>query len=90
MTQSQSPFRLLAKTYSHHLLTREQYVQIRTQLLKKLQIQGIVTEEDLKIMTDAAFGKSKPNIEKTYTYVDWIIITLGLIAAVVLAFVLYD
>ncbi len=90
MTQSRSPFRLLSKTYSNQILTRDQYVLIRTHLLKKLQSDGSVTEEDLKKMTDIAQGKSTEDVEKSYSSSDWMVISLGLIAAIVLAFVLYN
>lgn len=90
MTQSQSPFRLLAKTYSNQLLTRDQYVQIRTQLLKLLQSKGSVTEDDLRKLTNFAQGKSTPKVEKSYSSSDWIIIVLGLFAALVLGFILYN
>lgn len=90
MKQSDSPFRLLAKTYSNQLVTRDQYVSIRTQLLKELQSKGHVTEDDLRKLTDIDDGKPDPSVEKTYSSSDWIIITLGLIAAIVLGFVLYN
>lgn len=90
MAESQSPLRLLAKTYSNQLLTRDQYVQIRTKLLKLLQKNGTVTEDDLRKLTNLAQGKSTPKVEKTYSSSDWIIIVLGLLAALVLGFVLYN
>ena len=42
-----SPFRLLAKTYENDLISRAQYVEIRAQLLKKLQARGKVKRSDL-------------------------------------------
>ena len=84
-----SPFRLLSKTYDNQMLTREQYVSIRAQLLKKLQQQGQVTDEDLKNFTDIIHGKKSPHVEKSYSSFDWFIIGLGLVAAIVLGFVLY-
>ena len=84
-----SPFRLLSKTYANQMLTREQYVSIRAQLLKKLQRQGQVTEEDLKNFTDIIHGKKPPHVEKSYSSSDWLIISLGIVAAIVLGFVLY-
>ncbi len=90
MSDSTSPFRLLSKTYANHMLTREQYVQIRAQLLKKLQTRGKVCEEDLKNFTKITNGGVDPKVEKSYSSTDWIIIALGLAAAVVLGFVLYN
>lgn len=84
-----SPFRLLSKTYANQMLTREQYVSIRAQLLKKLQRQGQVTDEDLKNFTDIIHGKESPSVEKSYSSFDWFIIGLGLVAAIVLGYVLY-
>ena len=90
MSRSISPFRLLSKTYASHMLTREQYVLIRAQLLKKLQHQGKVTEDDLKNLTEITHGNIAPHVEKSYSPSDWIIIGLGLLAAIVLGFVLYS
>ncbi len=90
MSDSLSPFHLLTKTYANHMLTREQYVKIRGQLLKKLQNSGKVTEEDLKNFTDITYGNIAPQTEKSYSSSDWVIIFLGLIAAIVLGFILYN
>lgn len=90
MSQPQSPFRLLSRSYSNQVVTRDQYVLIRNQLLKKLQSEGNVTEEDLEKITNVACGKSTQDVEKKYSSYDWIIISLGVIAAIVLAFVLYN
>ena len=46
-----SPLRLLAKTYANELITREQYVEIRAHLLKRLEKKGKVTAADLKNFT---------------------------------------
>ncbi len=90
MPQPQSPFRTLSRFYSSQMLTRDQYLLIRTQLLKKLQSEGNVTEEDLKNITDNAYGKPTQEAKISYSPSDWIIISLGVIAAIVLAFVLYN
>ena len=89
MSQPLSPFRLLSKTYANQLLTREQYISIRAQLLSKLQRQGKIAEDDLKNFTDIIQGKKLPQVEKSYSSSDWVIIGLGLAAAIVLGFVLY-
>ena len=90
MTDQNSPFHLLSKTRSNQLLTREQYVKTRNELLKLLLKQGSVSEEDLKKLTEKVGDKSQPKVEKAYSSSDWVIIALGLIAALVLGFVLYD
>ena len=88
MIQQVSPLRLLAKTYANDLISREQYVEIRAQLLKRLENNGNVDEADLKNFT-ALQGSESPKVQKSYTSSDWIIIALGLAASAVLAFVLY-
>lgn len=91
MSQPISPFRLLSKTYASHILTRDQYVMIRAQLLKKLQRQGKINEQDLSKLIDAVHGNGNkaPQVEKSYAASDWIIIVLGLVAAIILGLVLY-
>ena len=89
MEQHGSPLRLLAKTYANELITREEYVEIRAQLLKKLQSKGRIDESDLKNFTAITQGSDTPRAKKSYSSSDWIIITLGLAASAALAFVLY-
>lgn len=89
MEQHLSPLRLLAKTYANDLISREQYVEIRAQLLKKLQNKGKIDDTDLKNFTAITQGNDTPKAQKSYTSSDWIIIALGLAASAVLAFVLY-
>jgi len=88
MSQQAYPLRLLAKTYANDLISREQYVEIRAQLLKRLENRGKVDESDLKNFT-ALQGSENPKIQRSYTSSDWIIIALGLAASAVLGFVLY-
>ncbi len=87
--QESSPLRLLAKTYANDLISREQYIEIRAQLLKRLQSKGIIDESDLNNFTAIAQGSEIPETRKSYTSSDWIIIGLGLAASAVLAWVLY-
>ncbi len=89
MSQQSSPIRLLAKTYANDLISRDQYIEIRAQLLKKLQTKGSIDESDLQNFTALTHSGDPPRAEKSYTSSDWIIIALGLAASVVLAFVLY-
>lgn len=89
MSQPGTPLRLLAKTYANDLISREQYVEIRAQLLKRLESKGRIDESDLQNFTAITQGSEVPKVHKSYTSSDWIIIALGLAASVVLAFVLY-
>ena len=89
MEQPVSPLRLLAKTYANDLISREQYVEIRAQLLKKLENKGRIDDSDLKNFTAITQGNETPRAQKSYTSSDWVIIALGLAASAVLAFVLY-
>ena len=56
MDTPDSPFRLLAKNYANELLTRNQYVMIRGQLLKKLQSKGNIDRADLNNFTQISQG----------------------------------
>jgi len=89
MEKQTSPLRLLAKTYANDLISREQYAEIRSQLLKRLETQGNIDESDLKNFTAITQNTESPKAERSYTPSDWIIIALGLAASVVLAYVLY-
>lgn len=89
MEREASPLRLLAKTYSNDLISREQYIEIRAQLLKRLQSKGSIDESDLNNFTAISQGSDTPRAQKSYTPSDWIIIALGLAASAVLAYVLY-
>ena len=85
-----SPFRYLAKTYANDLISREHYVLIRGQLLKKLQSKNFIRDDDLQnFIKLAQGGANKPRTEKSYSSTDWIIIALGIAASVALGIVLY-
>ena len=84
-----TPLRLLAKTYANELITREQYVEIRAHLLKRLEKKGTITDADLKNFTTLTQGPEPASEPRSYTSSDWLIIGMGLFAAAVLAFVLY-
>ena len=89
MDRHGSPLRILARTYANDLISREQYIEIRSQLLKKLQNRGRIDESDLKNFIAITQETEAPRASKSYTSSDWIIIALGLAASAVLAFVLY-
>ncbi len=84
-----TPLRMLAKTYANDLISREQYIEIRSQLLKRLESKGSIDDSDLKNFTALTQQSEAPKAQKSYTPSDWIIIALGLAASAVLAFVLY-
>lgn len=85
-----SPFRYLAKTYANDLISREHYVLVRAELLKRLQSKGFIGDDDLQNFIRLTQGNDQPKTERSYTSSDWIIIALGIAAAVVLGFVLYS
>ena len=89
MNLQNSPLRLLAKTFANDLISREQYIEIRAQLLMQLESTGQVDESDLKNFIAITQGSENPKVYRAYTSSDWIIIGLGLAASMVLAFVLY-
>jgi hypothetical protein len=81
--------RLLAKTYANDLIAREQYVEIRALLLKRLELKGKIDDADLKNFTTLTQGFEPAQPARSYSRSDWLIIGLGLAASAVLAFVLY-
>ena len=89
MTRPNSPLRLLAKTYANELMTREQYIESRAYLLKRLQANGSIDESDLKNITSMTNDEEVSAQPRSYTPSDWLIIGLGLAACAVLAYVLY-
>ena len=89
MKRPSSPLRMLAKTYANDLITREQYIEIRAQLLKRLESNGHISENELHNFTALTGGDDVTAQHRNYTSSDWLIIGLGLAASAVLAFVLY-
>ena len=90
MNQSESVFRHLAISYANALITRQQYVMIRSLLLRKLQSRGTIEDEDLENFSKIADSTDLPKTENSYTASDWIIIVLGIAASAVLGFILYS
>jgi hypothetical protein len=89
MDRHNSPLRMLAKTHANALITREQYIEIRARLLKKLETKGRIDESDLSNFTTLVQKSNNNKSQKNYGASDWIIIGLGLAASAVLAYVLY-
>ena len=90
MSHSDSAFRHLAITYANALISREQYVMIRSLLLKKLDTRGTIADDDLENFTRISEGTNLPKTEKSYTSSDWLIIILGIVASAALGFILYS
>jgi hypothetical protein len=82
--------RLLAKTYANDLVSREQYIEIRANLLKRLECTGKITDADLKQFTALIDGDKSPSAQHSYSKSDWLLIVLGLTASATLAFVLFS
>jgi len=89
MHQPVSPLRLLAKTYANDLISRQQYIEIRAHLLKRLESTGRITDADLKKFTALINGDESQDPQRSYTSSDWLLIGLGLAASAILAYVLY-
>ena len=89
MAPPNTPLRLLAKTYANELISREQYIEIRALLLKRLESNGKIDDADLKNFTTLTQGPEPVQPARSHTSSDWLIIGLGLAASAVLAFVLY-
>ena len=91
MTLSNTPLRLLVKSYANGLLDRKQYLEIRQQLLKKLSTQGKLTQDDLQNFLNIYMETGEqPSSTKKYSASDWVIIILGLCAAGALGVILYS
>lgn len=89
MEQPLSPLRLLAKSYSNNLISRESYLEVREQLLEKLQRTGKLDDADLQTVNTSIDKDRSPRCRKTYTKMDRIVIGLGLAASAILAYILY-
>ena len=89
MNHPGSPLRLLAKTYASDLITREQYIDIRAQMLKRLESSGKISESDMKNFMALTQSPETVSTHRSYTSSDWVVIALGVAASAVLGYVLY-
>jgi len=89
MKLDESPLRLLVKSYTSGLIDREQYLEVRQQLLKKLSNNGQITQEDVKNFHGIYQNTEAGNSLGNYSFSDWVIIILGLLAAAALGIILY-
>lgn len=90
MSENQdTPLRLLVKSYSNGLLNRDQYLKVRTELLRKLALQGSIGTDDLENFLKIYRDTDQPETGSSYSLSDWLIIILGIFAAGALAIILY-
>lgn len=91
MKIADTPLRLLVKSFGNGLLTREQYLKVREELLKKLSSNGVITHEDLENFLKIYQQEEDAQPTKSsYSASDWIIIVLGFVAAAVMVMILYS
>jgi len=87
MTLINTPLRLLVKSYANGLLDRQQYLEIRLQVLKKLASSGKISHDDLQNFMQIYQDTGNPKILNSYSVSDWLIIILGMFAASALAYI---
>ncbi len=93
MNIPKSPLRKLVKKYTNQIITREQYLDVRKDLLKKLSAQRTINQEDLdKFLSiqESAKPVTHNTLKNTYSISEWLIIGLGLLAATFLGYMLYS
>ena len=91
MSRSGTPFKTLSRTYASHIISRDQYIKIRGELLRKLQNGEKISNDNLRSFDELAeVTDVEPPPKQGYSSSDWVIIALGLLAALVLALILYN
>ena len=85
-----TPLRLLVKSYANGLLERDQYLDIRKKLLKKLSSEGHINHKAFQSLMKSYQDQGQISTLSSYSVSDWIIIVLGLMAAVTLGLFLYN
>ncbi len=92
MKLDNTPLRTLVKTFAGGIIDRNEYLDIRSRLLQKLEREGRITDSDLKRLMDAETSRDDdvPVATSKYTATDWILILLGLGAAIGLGIILYN
>ena len=88
MRMSNSPLRLLVKSYADNMLDRNHYLEIRKQLLNKLAETGEISHEELLELLEVHRKEQDVPLSERYSPSDWFIIALGLIAAAGLGMIL--
>ncbi len=90
MRLEESPLRILVKSYANGLLEREQYLEIRHQLLRILSHKGDISQQDLQKLLKQYEERDSASWISAYSASDWIIVALGLLAAAALGYILYS
>jgi hypothetical protein len=90
MTLSNTPLRLLVKSHVNGLVDRQQYLQVRKQLLKKLSSQSDLNPDDLANFLKIHLETDSNETSNSYSKFDWLIIALGLMAASALGYILFS
>lgn len=86
--EQNSPLRILVKSYENGLLDRDRYLDIRKKLLIQLSKTGHITHNDLKKYLN--FNDENISSYSSYTALDWLVIILGLLAALTLGIFLFS
>ncbi len=84
-----SPLRQLVKAHSDKLVSRDEYLHIRTLLMNKLEQTGEIRENDLENYLNLNKVSHKNLSIPRYNLSDILIAILGLCAAATLAYILY-
>ena len=90
MILSNTPLRMLVKSYTNGLLTRRQYLEIRKRLLNSLAQKGSLSHQELEQLMKLDNKEENPRVFKKYSGSDWFIIALGLLAAGAMGYILYS
>lgn len=87
----QSPFRILAREHAADMLSRDDYIKIRSQMLVTLENKGKVNHQDMDNFLRLHHNNDdmSDSAKQGYSGSDWLIIALGMVAAIVLAYILY-
>lgn len=85
-----SPLRQLVRAHADQLISRDEYLHIRTLLLNKLETTGGISQNDLKNYLNLKKVNQKHLSIPRYSLSDLIIAVLGLFAAATLAYLLYS
>ncbi len=85
-----SPLRQLVQAHTEQLITREEYLHIRTLLLNKLEQTGEISSNDLENFLNLKNVSAKNINQPQYSFSDILITGLGLLAAAILAYMLYS
>lgn len=91
MKLDNTPLRQLVKHFASGNLDREQYVRLRARLLQRLEQKGSLTQKDLEQVLEGVQDSEQPQAPPSrYSHSDWVIILLGLAAALALGVILYS